>query len=55
MEKCQVLVPMTTTRKNHTMNFPNGGILSLIYSLKKRLEHGSCFENLSFTPAPGAY
>lgn len=24
-------------------------------SLKKRMEHGSCFENLSITPGPGVY
>ncbi len=30
-------------------------VIPLLFSLKKQLSHGSCFENLSISPGPGGY
>ena len=49
------LVLTTRTRKKRTATCPSGGIIYVNFSLKKRLEHGSCFQKLSGTPGPGRY
>jgi len=30
-------------------------VLNFLLRLKKRIDHGSCFEDLSITPGPGGY